>query len=71
MPQSEGGYVSLNNNGPSTVYNSTTEPTTPHSVFESVKRVIIGHGLNNSNQQDSALLVGESKGNQPIIVNSR
>lgn len=66
MPQAEGGYVSLNN-GPNSVYNTTTEPAGPKSVFESVKRVIgqaIGNGL-----EDDALLI--SKGTQPFIISAR
>lgn len=67
MPQAEGGYVSLNN-GPNSVYNTTTEPATgPKSVFESVKRVIgqaIGNGL-----EDDGLLI--AKGTQPFIISAR
>lgn len=42
MPQSEGGYVSLNET--SNVYNSTTEPAKTLSVLETVKKVI-GHAI--------------------------
>lgn len=67
MPQAEGGYVSLSNNGPNSVYNSTTEPAGPKSVFESMKRVI-GQAMGNG-QQDDALLI--TKGTQPNIVSAR
>ncbi|XP_055374064.1 protein NDRG3 isoform X2 [Condylostylus longicornis] len=78
MPQkSEGGYVSLGNVGPKSVYNATTEPNGPPSVFESVKRAIgqvVGNTNNNTNNfngssMDTALL-GIHDGEQPIIVSA-
>lgn len=66
MPQAEGGYVSLNN-GPNSVYNTTTEPTGPKSVFESVKRVI-GQAMGNGLEDDGFLI---SKGSQPFIISAR
>jgi len=39
MPQSDGVYVSLNENSHA-VYNSTTEPTRTKSVLETVKKAI-------------------------------
>lgn len=67
MPQFEGGYISLSA-GQNSVYNSTTEPTGPETVLETVKRVI-GSAIGNSNSQD-ALLV-PPLGGRPIIVNPR
>lgn len=67
MPQVEGGYVFLSNNGPHSVYNSTTEPAGPKSVFESVKRVI-GQAIGNGSNDDTLLI---SKNNEPIIASSR
>lgn len=67
MPQLEGGYVSLST-GQSSVYNSTTEPTGPETVLETVKRVI-GSAIGNSNTQDA--LLDPPRGGRPIIVNSR
>lgn len=68
MPQAEGGYVSLSNTGPNTVYQTTTEPSTASkSVFDSVKRAIgqaIGQG-----DQDDALLIGQRP--QPSIISGR
>lgn len=67
MPQSEGGYVSLDN-GLNSVYNTTTEPSNgTKSVFESVKRVI-GHAISNGSAKDDLLM---PKSNQPIIVSAR
>ncbi|BFG03717.1 protein NDRG3 [Drosophila madeirensis] len=66
MPQAEGGYVSLpavNGNG-STIYQSTTEPSAPPSVFESVKRVI-GQAIKSSPGDSEELLRSER---QPVIV---
>ncbi|XP_055690693.1 protein NDRG3 isoform X2 [Lutzomyia longipalpis] len=55
MPQAEGGYVSLEN-GPRSVYNATTEPTSgAQSMIESVKRAI-GQAIGSSGQQDAPLL---------------
>ncbi|XP_037805342.1 protein NDRG3 isoform X1 [Lucilia sericata] len=73
MPQAEGGYISLegsgaNNNGQS-IYQSTTEPTGPVSVFESVKRAI-GQVVGTNNGQDSDDLLNNS-GRQPVIIGSR
>lgn len=73
MPQAEGGYMSLegsgaNNNGQS-IYQSTTEPTGPVSVFESVKRAI-GQVVGTNNGQDSDDLLNNS-GRQPVIIGSR
>lgn len=68
MPQSEGGYVSLDN-GVNSVYNTTTEPSTgTKSYFESVKRVI-GHAIGNNGSIKDDLLM--PKNNQPIIVSAR
>lgn len=67
MPQFEGGYVSLNN-GQNSVYNSTTEPTGPATVLETVKRVI-GSAIGNSNPQDA--LQVPPRGGRPIITNAR
>ncbi|XP_034653383.1 protein NDRG3 isoform X2 [Drosophila subobscura] len=66
MPQAEGGYVSLpavNGNG-SAIYQSTTEPSAPPSVFESVKRVI-GQAIKSSPGDSEELLRSER---QPVIV---
>lgn len=73
MPQAEGGYISLegssaNSNGQS-IYQSTTEPTGPVSVFESVKRAI-GQVVGTNNGQDSDDLLNNS-GRQPVIIGSR
>lgn len=73
MPQAEGGYVSLegtgaNNNGQS-IYQSTTEPTGPVSVFESVKRAI-GQVVGANNAHDSDDLLNNS-GRQPVVIGSR
>lgn len=53
MPQAEGGYTALDNAGfngnGSAIYQSTTEPTGPQSVFETMKRAIgqvVGGGTN-------------------------
>lgn len=53
MPQFEGGYVSLKN-GPSSVYNSTTEPTGPATMLETVKRVI-GNAIGNNGSQENTM----------------
>lgn len=66
MPQFEGGYVSLST-GQNSVYNSTTEPTGPATVLETVKRVI-GSAIGNSNSD--AFLVPPGGGRQ-IITNAR
>uniref|UniRef100_A0A1B0DHW3 Uncharacterized protein n=3 Tax=Phlebotomus papatasi TaxID=29031 RepID=A0A1B0DHW3_PHLPP len=59
MPQSEGGYVSLEN-GPRSVYNATTEPTSgAQSVLESVKRAI-GQAIGSSGHPDAPLLNSKS-----------
>ncbi|XP_017022318.1 protein NDRG3 isoform X5 [Drosophila kikkawai] len=66
MPQSEGGYVSLpavNGNG-SAIYQSTTEPTAPPSVFESMKRAL-GQAIKSSPNDSEELLRTER---QPVIV---
>ncbi|XP_017148790.1 protein NDRG3 isoform X1 [Drosophila miranda] len=66
MPQAEGGYVSLpavNGNG-SAIYQSTTEPSAPPSVFESVKRVI-GQAIKSTPGDSEELLRSER---QPVIV---
>lgn len=68
MPQAEGGYVSLSNSGPNSVYNSTTEPAGQKSVFDSVKRVI-GQAIGNGHPHDDAMLI--AKGTQPTIVSAR
>lgn len=68
MPQFEGGYMSLNN-GQNSVYNSTTEPSGPETVLETVKRVI-GSAMGNTNTQD-ALLIPPPRGGRPSITNSR
>lgn len=67
MPQLEGGYVSLSS-GPNSVYNSTTEPTGPGSMLETMKRVI-GSAIGNSGSQDN--LLQTQNGKSPVIVNSR
>lgn len=67
MPQFEGGYVSLNN-GPNSVYNSTTEPTGPGTMLETVKRVI-GGAIGNNVSHDTSLI--PPRGGQPIIVSAR
>lgn len=67
MPTFEGGYVSLNN-GQTSVYNSTTEPTGPETVLETVKRVI-GGAIGNNNSNDTSLI--PPRGGRPIIVNAR
>lgn len=38
MPQSDGGYLSLNEG--TNIYNTTTEPARNNSVLESVKKAI-------------------------------
>ncbi|EDW35874.1 GL16980 [Drosophila persimilis] len=61
-----GGYVSLpavNGNG-SAIYQSTTEPSAPPSVFESVKRVI-GQAIKSTPGDSEELLRSER---QPVIV---
>ncbi|XP_052840280.1 protein NDRG3 isoform X6 [Drosophila gunungcola] len=66
MPQSEGGYVSLpavNGNG-GAIYQSTTEPTAPPSVFESMKRAI-GQAIKSSPNDSEELLRSERL---PVIV---
>lgn len=68
MPQVEGGYVSLSNGPNATVYKSTTEPTGPQSMLESVKRVI-GNAIGANGAGDSSLL--PPRGGQPIIVSAR
>lgn len=68
MPQFEGGYVSLSP-GQNSVYNSTTEPTGPETVLETVKRVI-GSAIGNSNNTQDATLV-PPRGGRPIIANAR
>lgn len=66
MPQAEGGYVSLEN-GPKTVYNTTTQSTGPTSVFESIKRTI-GQAIGSQPQDDSLLGPKEV---QASIISSR
>lgn len=67
MPQSEGGYFSLEN-GPESVYNSTTEPSNnSKTVLETVKRVI---GQVMTGAQSDQNLLG-TKINQPYIINAR
>lgn len=66
MPQFEGGYVSLKT-GPGSVYNSTTEPTGPATMLETVKRVI-GSAIGNGSHENSMI---PPRGGQPIIVNAR
>lgn len=68
MPTFEGGYVSLNN-GQTSVYNSTTEPTGPETVLETVKRVI-GGAIGNNNTHDASSLI-PPRGGRPIILNAR
>ena len=75
MPQSEGGYVSLegtgaNGNGVSggAIYQSTTEPTGPQSVFESVKRAI-GQVVGSNGSQDTDDLITNSS--SAYIVGAR
>lgn len=74
MPQvADGGYVSLQSGtvAPSSVYNSTTEPTHPQrSVFDSMKRVF-GNAIGTVEQDghDGPLLSGG--GNGPIITSAR
>lgn len=66
MPQSEGGYFSLDQNvGPESVYNSTTEPTNQNTMLETVKRVI-GQVMTGS-QTDSPLLGVQSRSNATIV----
>ncbi|XP_055858710.1 protein NDRG3 isoform X5 [Episyrphus balteatus] len=70
MPQAEGGYISLGDNPNSAIYNQTTEPTGPQSMFESVKRAIgqvVGSNGNSGGDTDDLLA---SKG-RPMIVGSR
>lgn len=67
MPQFECSYVSLNN-GQNSVYNSTTEPTGPETVLETVKRVI-GSAIGNNNSQEASLI--PPRGGRPIIVSAR
>lgn len=67
MPQFEGGYVSLSP-GQNSVYNSTTEPSGPETVLETVKRVI-GSAIGNGNTQDAIL--APPRGGRPIIINAR
>jgi hypothetical protein len=59
MPQSEGGYVSLNETA--NVYNSTTEPTKTKTVLESVKKAIehaVGkHEAHLLNSNDSKITI--------------
>lgn len=75
MPQVEGGYISLDGNSTSTngiggaIYQSTTEPTGPPSVFESVKRAI-GQVVGTNGAQDTDDLLTNS-GRQATIVGSR
>lgn len=66
MPQIECGYVSLSN-GQNSVYNSTTEPTGPATVLETVKRVI-GSAIGNNTLQEASL---PPRGGGPIIVSAR
>lgn len=68
MPQVENGYVSLGNGQTATVYNTTTEPTGPQSVFESVKRVI-GQAIGNNTQDTNMSLLGNTKA-QPTIISA-
>ncbi|XP_053963789.1 protein NDRG3 isoform X2 [Anastrepha ludens] len=79
MPQAEGGYTALDSAGTNghdgsggAIYQSTTEPTGPHSVFESVKRAI-GQVVGNANgsAQDTDDLLTATNGRQAIIVGSR
>ncbi|XP_030369037.1 protein NDRG3 isoform X5 [Scaptodrosophila lebanonensis] len=74
MPQAEGGYISLPNNANSNgngsgsaIYQSTTEPTAPPSVFESVKRVI-GQAMKSTPGDSEELLRLER---QAVLVNGR
>lgn len=67
MPQAEGGYVSLPNGQNATVYKSTTEPTGPQTMLESVKRVI-GNAIGVNGTGEILL---PARGGQPIIVNAR
>ncbi|XP_053963790.1 protein NDRG3 isoform X3 [Anastrepha ludens] len=78
MPQAEGGYTALDSAGTNghdgsggAIYQSTTEPTGPHSVFESVKRAI-GQVVGNANgsAQDTDDLLTATNGRQAIIVGS-
>ncbi|XP_054740988.1 protein NDRG3 isoform X3 [Anastrepha obliqua] len=78
MPQAEGGYTALDSAGTNghdgsggAIYQSTTEPTGPHSVFESVKRAI-GQVVGNTNgsAQDTDDLLTATNGRQAIIVGS-
>lgn len=69
MPQLEGGYVSLTNTpNAANVYKSTTEPTGPQSMFESVKRAI-GSAIGNNSSNDGPLI--PSKGGQIHVFNAR
>ncbi|XP_055916335.1 protein NDRG3 isoform X3 [Eupeodes corollae] len=72
MPQADGGYISLGDNPNSAIYNQTTEPTGPQSMFESVKRaigqVVGSNGKSAANGDTDDLLA--SKG-RPMIVGSR
>uniref|UniRef100_A0A0K8UHB2 Protein NDRG3 n=1 Tax=Bactrocera latifrons TaxID=174628 RepID=A0A0K8UHB2_BACLA len=79
MPQSEGGYTALDSAGTNgqdgsggAIYQSTTEPTGPHSVFESMKRAI-GQvvGTTNGSSQDTDDLLTTTNGRQATIVGSR
>lgn len=72
MPQLEGGYVSLTNTPNATnVYKSTTEPTGPQSVFESMKRVIGSAIGNNSNTNNNDGALSQSKGGQTQVLSPR
>lgn len=69
MPQSEGGYFSLDQNGTDSVYNTTTEPTSPNTVLETVKRVI-GQVMTGS-QAEPTLLGGQNRSTNVTIVSMR
>ncbi|XP_020717678.1 protein NDRG3 isoform X3 [Ceratitis capitata] len=78
MPQVEGGYTALdsaNTNGHvgssgGAIYQSTTEPTGPQSVFESMKRAIgqVVGTSGNGTAQDTDDLLAASNGRQAMVV---
>ncbi|CAD7015202.1 unnamed protein product [Ceratitis capitata] len=81
MPQVEGGYTALdsaNTNGHvgssgGAIYQSTTEPTGPQSVFESMKRAIgqVVGTSGNGTAQDTDDLLAASNGRQAMVVGTR
>lgn len=61
MPQSDGGYLSLNEGN---IYNTTTEPARANSVLESVKKAI-GQAIG---AQDTKSLLTGSNGPKGVHI---